>query len=271
MARTVKDAAILLSALTGFDPNDRESVKSRGKAATDYTKFLDADGLKGKVLGIEKSFLSGNPDVVALLNKTIDLLKSSGAFIVEVDLLKLINELSAAEFIVLQYEFRDGLNKYLSSSNAPVKSLKEVINFNDQHPTSTMPYFKQETLISSDQKKDLSSKEYLDALNKSTSSRQIIDSLMKEHNLDAICGTTNGLACCIDLVNGDYDTGFSLSSPAAMAGYPHITVPMGLIHNLPIGFSFFGHAYSEPKLLLMAYAFEQATKARKQPGFIKND
>ena len=133
-----------------------------------------------------------------------------------------------------------------------------------------MPFFKQETLINSNNKGDLNSQEYKDALDKSTSARNIIDALLHENKLDAICGTTNGLACCIDLINGDYDTGFSLSSPAAMAGYPHITVPMGFIHELPIGFSFFGTAYSEPKLINMAYAFEQLTKARKSPAFLQN-
>ncbi len=269
MARTVKDAAILLSALTRIDTNDNASVQSKGKSQPDYTMLLDINGLKGKVLGIEKSFFTGgNPDVVALLNKTVALLKAKGASIVEVDLLKSINELSAAEFTVLQYEFRDGLNKYLFSSNAKVRSLKEIIAFNAQNENTAMPFFKQETLISSEEKKDMAGKEYTDALSKSTSARQIIDALIKQHSLDAICGTTNGLACCIDQVNGDYDTGFSLSSPAAMAGYPHITVPMGLIHNLPIGFSFFGNAYSEASLIQMAYAFEQATKSRKAPKFI---
>jgi amidase len=132
-----------------------------------------------------------------------------------------------------------------------------------------MPFFKQETLINSEKEGGLDSKAYKDTLAKSLSSRKIIDSILKQHRLDAICGTTNGLACCIDLINGDYDTGFSFSSPAAMAGYPHITVPMGFIHELPIGFSFFGTAYSEPELLRLAYAFEQATMVRKAPKFLQ--
>ena len=268
MARTVKDAAILLTACAGAD-NEDAATTSTIKHPADYTKFLDSNALNGKRLGIEKSFLNGNPDVVALLNKTIALLKSKGATIVEVELLKATGDLSAAEFTVLQYEFRNGLNKYLASSNSKLKTLKEIIAFNEQHEATTMPYFKQETLISSEEKKDLQSKEYTEALAKSTSSRQIIDVLLKQYSLDAICGTTNGLACCIDLVNGDYDTGFSFSSPAAMAGYPHITVPMGCIHDLPIGFSFFGTAYSEPALIGMAYSFEQATKARKEPHFLQ--
>lgn len=268
MARTVKDAAILLAALAGIDAADAVTKQSKGKAQKDYTKFLDVNGLKGKRLGIEKSFLKGNPDVVALLNKTIVLLKERGATIVEMDLLKPVYAIGQAENTILHYEFKDGLNKYLSTANAKVKSLKEVIAFNDQNEAETMPFFKQETLINSEKKGGLDSKEYRDALAKSVLSRQIIDNILQKHKLDAVCGTTNGLACCIDLINGDYDTGFSFSSPAAMAGYPHITVPMGFIHELPIGFSFFGTAYSEPELITLAYAFEQATKSRKAPKFL---
>ncbi len=271
MARTVTDAAILLSHLSGVDPDDSTTWNSQGKTQKDYTQFLNSDGLKGKRLGIEKSFLAsdGNPDVVALLQETITLLKKKGATIVEVELLKNITPLSKAEFTVLQYEFKNGVNKYLCASNAKVKSLKEVIDFNQQHQTQTMPFFKQEILISSEEKGSLDSPEYKEALAKSTSARQIIDELLKQNKLNALCGTTNGLACCIDLANGDYDTGFSLSAPAAMAGYPHITVPMGCIGQLPIGFSFIGTAYQEHELIQMAYAFEQASKNRRQPEFIE--
>ncbi len=268
MARTVKDAVILLAAMAGIDAADAATKQSKGKIQKDYTKFLDINGLKGKRLGIEKSFLKGKPDVVALLNKTIALLKEKGATIVEVDVLKPIYAIGQAENIILHYEFKDGLNKYLSNANAKVKSLKEVIVYNNQNEAETMPFFKQETLISSEKKGGLDSKEYTDALAKSISSRHIIDKLLKQHKLDALCGTTNGLACCIDLINGDYDTGFSFSSPAAMAGYPHITVPMESIHELPIGFSFFGTAYGEPELIKLAYAFEQATMSRKAPKFL---
>jgi len=270
MARTVTDAAILLSLLAGIDPDDSATLNSKGKTQKDYTQFLNPDGLKGKRLGFEKSFLSkeGNPDIVTLLQKTIDLLKEKGATIVEVEILKKISPLGSAELTVLQYEFKDGLNKYLAASNAKVRSLKEIIDFNEQNKDKAMPFFKQETLISSNEKGGLDSKEYKDALAKSTSARVIIDELLQQNNLDALCGATNGLACCIDLANGDYDTGFSFSSPAALAGYPHITVPMGFVHDLPIGFSFFGTAYSEHELIKLAYAFEQASKTRKAPDFI---
>jgi amidase len=269
MARTVKDAAILLAGLTGIDADDTVTMHSKGKVMKDYTLGLDTNGLKGKRLGLEKSCLAGNPDVVELVKKTIALLKDQGAIIVEIELSKLLRGHGDAEYSILQFEFKDGLNKYLASANAPVKSLNEVIAFNKQNEATAMPYFKQEILISSQKKGDLKTKEYKDALAKSSTSRGIINAMLKQHNFDAICGTTNGLAGCIDLVNGDYGTGFSFSSPAAMAGYPHVTVPMGSVHNLPVGFSFFAGAYKEAQLIKMAYAFEQASKARVAPKFIE--
>ena len=171
------------------------------------------------------------------------------------------------EFDVLQYEFKDGLNKYLSTTKGNIKSLADVIAFNAANESRAMPYFKQETLISSNAKGDLQSKAYTDALAKSLSVRQLITSLMDREKLDALSGITNGMACCIDLANGDYDNGPSLSTPAAMAGYPHITVPMGMAFNLPVGLSFFAGAYSEGPLISMAYAYEQASKWRTAPTF----
>ncbi|MEP7318820.1 MAG: amidase [Panacibacter sp.] len=270
MARTVKDAAILLGALTGIDTDDAVTNESNGKAEKDYTKFLDAAGLKGKRIGIEKKFLEGHEGVVALYKNAIELLKQQGAIIVEVELLKATSEAGSGEFAVLQYEFKDGINKYLSTANAKVKTLADVIAFNKQNEAKAMPYFKQETLESSETKKGLDSEEYIDALKKSTSSRKVIDDMIKQHQLNAICGTSIGPANCIDLVNGDYDTGFYFCPPAAMAGYPHITVPMGAIHELPVGFSFIAGAYKEAELIAMAYAFEQASKKRTAPKFIKN-
>ena len=267
MGRTVRDAAILLGALTGVDSKDAVTAQSEGKYQKDYTKFLDAGSLKGKRIGIEKMHLKGNELVVSLLKQAIELMTKLGATIVEVDLLKGIYELGDAEFTVLQYEFKDGVNKYLATANSKMKSLQDIIAFNKQNESIAMPFFKQETLISCEAKGNLESKEYTDALTKSLGSRTIITNLLKEQQLDALCGVTNGLACCIDLINGDYDTGFSFSTPAAMAGFPHITVPMGFVHELPIGISFFGEAYSEPALVGIAYAYEQASKKRKQPGF----
>lgn len=270
MARTVRDAAILLGALTGVDKKDTITGESEGKYQKDYVKFLDAGSLKGKRIGIEKMHLKGNEEMVSLLKQAIELITKQGGVIVEVELLKSIYELRDAEFTVLQYEFKDGVNKYLATANTKMKSLQDVIDFNLKNESRAMPYFKQETLISSQATGNLDSKEYTDALAKSLSTRTIITNLMKENQLDAISGITNGLACCIDLINGDYDTGFSISSPAAMAGFPHITVPMGFVHSLPVGISFFGDAYTEPVLLGIAYAYEQASKKRRKPEFKTN-
>jgi amidase len=273
MARTVRDAAILLGVLAGVDEKDPVTKGSAGHVPGDYTKFLDLRGLSGKRIGIEKSYLKGHEGVVALYNAAIAMLKAQGATVVEVELMKEINsdvnQLGKYEFLVLQYEFKDGLNKYLASTGAGLpKSLADVIAFNKLHADTAMPYFQQETLETSQAMGGLDSKEYKAALRRSTSSRDIIDRLMKDHQLDAVCSPTNGLACCIDLINGDYDTGFSFSSPAAMAGYPHITVPMGMVHGLPVGFSFIAGPYNEPALLGMAYCFEQATTKRVAPSFV---
>ena len=271
MARTVKDTAILLSVLTGVDEADPVTQNSKGKAPKDYTIDLDKNSLKDKRIGIEKAFLDGNQQVVDLYKSAIDILKNQGATIIEIELQKTLSDLGNAEFLVLEYEFKDGLNKYLSTANAKIKTLQDVIDFNKQNEATAMPFFKQETLESSQAKGDLNSSEYKEALRKTLGTRLIIDDIITDNKLDAICGVTNGLSWCIDLINGDYDTGFSYSTPAAMAGYPHVTVPMGMIHNLPIGLSFIGSAYMEAQLLSLAYAYEQATKKRTAPSFIKTN
>lgn len=265
MARTVKDAAILLTALAGVDPADSYTVKA--KSEKDYTKFLDAGGLKGKRIGIEK-IEKLNAGAQKLMNDAKAVLKKQGAELVEVELYNELKNTGDSEFLILLYEFKDGLNKYLSNAGAKVKSLADVIAFNNANADKAMPFFKQETLELAQTKGDLKSKEYLDALTKSTGmSRKAIDGILAKHNLDAICGPTNGFAVCIDLINGDYDNGFSFSTPAAMAGYPHITVPMGAWHDLPMGLSFFGTAWSEGELIKLAYAYEQSSKKRVPPAF----
>ncbi|MBA3705311.1 MAG: amidase [Bacteroidetes bacterium] len=269
MTRTVKDAAILLTVMAGIDDNDAVTNESKGKIQKDYTQFLDADGLKGKRIGIEKSFLSGHEKVVALYKEAIELIKKQGATIIEIEFLKQFDNAGSGEFTILQYEFKDGVNKYLSTANAKVKTLADVIDFNKKNESSAMPYFKQETLESSEAKADLNSKEYTDALKKTLSSGKIINDIIKEHQLDAICATSFGPACCTDLVNGDYNPGFYFCPPAAMAGYPHITVPMGTVLDLPVGLSFVAGAYQEPEILKFAYAFEQASKKRMSPKFNK--
>lgn len=269
MTRTVKDAAILLEALAGVDEADPVTKESSGRIKKDYTQFLDANGLQGKRIGIEKSFLEGHEGVVALYKQAIELLKSKGATIVEVELLKETGKLGDAEFTIMQYEFKDGLNRYLASANASVKTLADVIAFNKTNEAKAMPYFKQETLEKSEAKGGLENKEYTDSLKATLGSRKIIDDMMREQKLDAIAGTSIGPANCIDLVNGDYWTGFYFCPPAAMAGYPHITVPMGTLYELPVGLSFIAGAYKEDELLKIAYAYEQASKKRMAPKFLK--
>ena len=267
MARTVRDAAILLGALTGIDNADAVTNESSGRSQKDYTTFLDVNGLKGKRIGIEKSFLKGHEGVVGLYTHAIEILKQQGATIVEIELLKETNKSGGDELTVLKYEFKDGVNKYLSTANAKVKTLADVIAFNKQNEAKAMPWFKQEILESCQEKAGLDTKEYMDALAKTTGTGKIIDDMMKKDQLDAICGTSIGYANCIDLVNGDYETGFYFCPPAAMAGYPHISVHMGTVHDLPVGLSFFSTAYDEAGILKVAYAFEQATKKRTAPKF----
>ena len=222
--------------------------------------------MKGKRIGIEKKPQGDNKYINALLEDAINLLKKQGAIIVEIDYLDKINALGQAEFEVLQYEFKDGLNKYLATANAKVKTLKEVITFNKSNEDKAMPYFKQETLESSDAKKGLDDRIYVDSLAKSfIGSKNILNSVFKENKLDAICGITMGPACSIDMIYGDR-WGYSLTTPAAASGYPHITVPCGMVYDLPVGLSFFSTPYMEGKLIGLGFAYEKASKKRVKPA-----
>lgn len=268
MARTVKDAALLLAALKGVDETDPTTKGSEGKTPSDYVSGLDTNGLKGKKLGIEKSALTGHEGIVAALQEAMNVLKAQGATIVEIELQKAMADPGSVEGTILQYEFKDGVNKYLATANAPMKTLSEVIAFNKVNEKRAMPWFKQETLERSDARGGLDTPEYVEALKKLLTSRTIIDDMLKSNGLDAIISVTSGPACCIDLIAGDYRTGGGFSGPAAMAGYPHITVPMGLVLGLPVGLSFVGTAYTEAALIGMAYTYEQASKKRAVPGLV---
>jgi amidase len=271
MARTVKDAVILLGALAGEDTQDTYTTASKGKIHPDYTRFLEPNGLRGKRIGVEKDGLKVNPGMDKLFQDAIAVLKSKGATVVEIELYKEIKKAGHDEFTVLLYEFKDGVNKYLSKANSNMKSLADVIEFNKKNEAKAMPYFKQETLELANKKGGLDTKEYLDAVKNTTEiTRNAIDKILKDNKLDAIAAPTNGFACCIDLVNGDYDNGFSFSGPAAMAGYPHITVPMGAYNQLPVGISFVSTAYDEAGIIKLGYAYEQASKKRDAPKFKKD-
>jgi amidase len=268
MARTVRDAAILLGPLTATDNNDPATVNRSGKVLNDYTQFLNADGLSGKRIGIEKSFIKGHEVIDGLFNEAIESMKQKGATIVEVDLLEKLKSLEGLEFEVLKFEFKDGLNKYLAGANTGVRSLQDIIDFNVRNDTAAMPFFKQEILESSQQKADLKSKEYIDTLSKLRSTtRNAIDNLLRENELACICGPTNGPSWRIDLINGDSFTGYGMYSPAAVAGYPSVTVPMGMVFGLPVGLTFFGTAYAESALITVAFAYEQSSQKRIAPEF----
>lgn len=271
MARTVADAAILLGAMTGIDQADGITHESKGKGFSDYTQFLDSNSLSGKRIGVEKKPQGKNQYMHKLQKEAIDLLKKKGATIIEIDYLDEIGKLGESEFEIMQFEFKAGLNAYLSTSNAKVKSLKGVIDFNNANEDLAMPYFKQETLISSNEKGELTNKKYIEALNNSHfGTKKILDKVIAANKLDAICGLTMGPACSIDMIYGDRWGDVFLTTPAAASGYPHITVPAGMIYSLPVGMSFFGPAYSEPLLIAIGYAYEQASQKRTKPSFKKS-
>ncbi len=272
MARTVKDAAILLGALAAFDPTDAETHLGREEHFTDYTQFLDENGLKGMRIGIASEMIGFNAKVDELFKLAVEVMKASGAEIIEEVKFENRGKWGNPSYEVLLYEFKADLNKYLQEhSAAPVKSLEEIIEFNRKNADREMPWFAQEIFEQAQSKGDLSSPEYLKALadSKRFAGKEGIDAVMEKHNLDAVIAQTNGPAWTIDWVNGDHFSGGS-SSPAAISGYPNITVPMGQVHGLPVGISFFGRAWSEPVLLKIAFAFEQATKHRKAPGFLES-
>lgn len=271
LARTVKDAVILLGTLTGEDDEDAVTATSHGKTHPDYTKFLDAQGLKGKNIGIDRKKKSINHHLNALLDEAIDVLKKQGANIIDIEYVSKIDGLGKVEIEIMQQEFKAGVNNYLAKANHKIKTLKDVIEFNKSNEEKAMPYFKQEQLELSEKKTGLESKEYKEALSKGRdASRKIIDTVMAQHKLDAIAGITMGPACSIDVIYGDRWGNDFLTQPAAMSGYPHISLPCGMAYNLPVGLSFFSGAYAEPQLISMAYAYEQATKKRTVPTFIKS-
>jgi amidase len=270
MARTVKDAAILLGALAEFDPNDAETHIEKGDIFSDYTQFLNTD-LSGMRVGIASQMIGFNAKVDEVFKHAVEVLKSKGAEMIEAIKFENMRKSDDLSYQVLLYEFKADLNKYLAEHpGAPMKSMAEIIEFNKNNPDDEMPWFDQEIFIEAQAKGDLTTEEYLKALedSKRFTGKEGIDAVMAEHKLDAIIAQTNGPAWTIDWVNGDHFSGGS-SSPAAISGYPNITVPMGFVEGLPVGISFFGKAWSEPVLLKIAYAFEQATLHRKAPGFMK--
>ena len=273
MARTVSDAAILLGALTGIDPNDAVTKTSAGKSFTDYTQFLNKDGLRGARLGVARKYFSFNDRVDKLMNDLIAEMKKMGAVIVDPADIPTSGKFDDSELEVLLYEFKADLNSYLGrlGPGAQVHSLKDVIEFNEKNRDREMPYFGQDLFIKAQAKGPLTDKKYLQALAKDRllSRTQGIDFVIRQHRLDALIAPTGGPAWPTDWINGDHFTG-GYSTASAVAGYPHVTVPAGYVFGLPVGMSFFGAAWSEPKLIKFAYAFEQATKARQVPRLLRS-
>ena len=271
MCRTVTDVAILLGALTGIDSRDDATKASAGKSFADYTKFLDASGLNGARIGIHRTGFGFNDAVDKLMNNCIDIIKKRGAIIVDPANIPTAGKFDDSELEVLLYEFKADLNSYLASlgPGAPVKSLKEVIDFNEQYRDREMTYFGQDLFIKAQAKGPLTDKAYRDALakNQRMSRKQGIDFVMDKNKLDALIAPTGGPGWTTDWINGDHFTG-GYSTASAVAGYPHITVPAGYVFGMPVGISFFGRAWSEATLIKFAYAFEQATKARRAPQFL---
>jgi amidase len=271
MARTVTDAAILLGALSGVDGEDPATETSRGKVPTEYTKFLDSNGLRGSRIGVVRKFFGISDAVDKLMNQAIEEMKRQGSVIVDPADLGTMDQLGDSELQVLLYELRADLNSYLAAlgPGSPVHSLQEIIEFNERNREKEMPYFGQDLFIKAQAKGSLMEKEYQDALEKNhrLTRREGIDAVMEKFQLDALVAPSGGPAWITDLVDGDHDSGGS-STPAAVAGYPNINVPVGFVFGLPVGISFFGKAYSEPTLIKLAYAFEQATRHRRAPQFL---
>ncbi len=270
MGRTVSDVAIALGALVGKDDRDEATAASEGHAHRDYTKFLDADGLRGARIGVARKFFSANARATKILNASLEVFRHAGAELVDPADLPTHGKFGSAEHEVMLHEFKADLDSYLSSlgPNAPVHSLQEVIAFNERNQDKELVFFGQETMIAAQKKGPLTEPEYRKALAdaKRLAGKEGIDAIMDEHRLDAIVAPTAGPACRVDFIYGDRGEGGS-SSPAAVAGYPNITVPAGYVYGLPVGISFFGRAWSEPVLLKVAFAFEQLTHARRPPTY----
>jgi amidase len=268
MTRTVSDAALLLGAIAGVDANDAATRERQGRAA-DYAAALRADGLKGKRIGVARNFFGSSPAIDALIDKELAILKAQGAILVDVQLPN-VDKYGDSELDVLLAEFRPDLESWLRdyAAHAPVKSMADIIAFNEKNAGRELQHFGQEHLIAAQKKPGLDDKAYRDALanNLRYSREEGIDKILKDEKLDALVAPTGGTAWLTDYINGDHYGG-SFSSPAAVAGYPHVTVPAGYVQGLPVGISFVGTAWTEASLIGMAYAYEQASLRRRAPVF----
>jgi amidase len=271
MCRTLRDAAIMLGALTGIDPEDTATNASNGKSHTDYTLFLDAQGLRGARIGVARKYFGFSESVDGIMAEAIEVMKKEGATIVDPADIETFGKFDESESLVLDYELKADMAKYLARLGpaSPMKTLKDLIDFNNQNAAKEMPYFGQDIFLRAERRGPLSSREYIDALEKNhrLTRSEGIDATMDKHKLDALIAPTGGPAWVTDLVTGDHFGGGS-SNAAAVAGYPNINITAGYMFGLPVGISFFGRAWTEPTLLKIAYGFEQATRARQAPKFL---
>jgi amidase len=269
MCRTVTDTVILLGVLAGAD--DRDPITRTAKAQKDYTTSLDPDGLRGARIGVARKFFGFNDATDRVMKEAIDTIKQLGATIVDPADMATTGKYDDSELEVLLFEIKTDLNKYLAglSPNVKYRTLADLIRFNEENRDREMPYFGQELFERAQKKGPLTSEAYKKALAKNhlMSRKEGIDAVIAKHKLDAIIAPTGGPVWPTDLINGDHFTG-GYSTASAVAGYPHITVPAGFAFGLPVGLSFFAGAWSEPTLIKFAYAFEQATKARRKPRFL---
>ncbi len=271
MARTVQDAALLLNVMVGIDPNDSSTTKHNKNIPLDYTKFLDPKGLVGTRIGVARNYFDKSDLIDKIIEGAVEKMKELGAEIIDPVEIKTISDLGDPEFQVLLFDFKHDLNEYIAKYG-PINSLKniaDIINFNNEHQEKILPYFGQELFTMANEKGPITSDEYKEALEKChrLARDEGIDAVLNEHKLDAVVAPSGGTAWLIDYINGDHGTVGS-SSAAAVAGYPNITIPAGYVYGLPVGISFFSGAFEEPKLLKIAYAFEQATKIREPPNFL---
>jgi len=271
MARTVRDAAMVLGCLTAVDPSDPATAASVGNAHTDYTPFLDPDGLRGTRIGVATQYAQGHEAVEALFGAALDVMRQAGATVVDIPEVDAWRRMGRPSGELMRYEFKADLNAYLAAlgASAPVKTLEELIAFNEANADREMPWFQQETFLQCQERGPLTEQGYLDALAEAMrlSRGEGTDAVMEEHDLDAIVAPTGSPAWTTDVINGDrYHMGSS--SPAAISGYPNISVPMGFFSELPVNISIWGRAWSEPQLLRIAFAYEQLTQHRRKPTFI---
>jgi amidase len=271
MCRTLRDAAIMLGALTGVDPEDMATNASEGKSHTDYSKYLDENGLKAARIGVARKYFGFSDGVDRIMAEAIALMTKQGATIIDPADIETFGKFDESESLVLDYELKADIAKYLArlGPSSPMKGLRDLIDFNDQNAAKEMPYFGQDVFMRAQTRGPLTTREYIDALEKNHRLTRIqgIDAVMDKFKLDALIAPTGGPAWITDLVAGDHFGGGS-SNAAAVAGYPNINVTAGYMFGLPVGISFFGRAWSEPTLLKIAYGFEHATPARKAPKFL---